>query len=535
MTNSTTPEERVTQLLAEYDADEMVLAELLCDRHPAQNVAFTIIDPDLSSTDLTYGELSERSKKVAAALVAMGVQPGDRVATLMGKSEAYVETVLGLWRAGAVHVPLFTAFAPAAIALRLMGSDTKIVITDPDQSSKLEPGEDMPADAPWQTVIAGQIPGYDTSDPAEAPVVTCTGSTEFVRLFTSGTTGDPKGVPIPVRAIASFQTYLEYGLYVTEDDVFWNAADPGWAYGLYYAIITPMAAGRRSLLLHAGFSPELTWKVASTFGVTNLAAAPTVFRSLRSAGLPIPEDLAIRRMTSAGEPLNPEMVTWAEQTLGTAIHDTYGQTELGMCGINGWHPDVAGPVQEGSMGRPQPGWTMTVLKNSADEIAEPGESGRIAVDLEKTPAMWFTGYVDAPEKTAERFSRDGRWYITGDAGRRDEDGYIYFAARADDVIIMAGYRISPFEVESVLVGDPNVVESAVIGVPDELRGEVVEAYVVLKPGVQGDDALVASLQQRVKNKLAAHVFPRRIHFVDELPKTPSGKIQRFVLRERAAG
>ena len=535
MTDRTTPEGRVAQLLEEYDGTEMVLADLLCDRHPDDDVAFTIIEPDLSSTDLTYGELAERSKRVAAALVALGVQPGDRVGTLMGKSAAYVETVLGLWRAGAVHVPLFTAFAPAAIALRLEGSGAKLVIADPDQRRKLDPGEDMPADAPWQTVVAGEIPGVDSADPADAPVVTCTGDTEFVRLFTSGTTGDPKGVPIPVRAIASFQTYQEYGLYVTEDDVFWNAADPGWAYGLYYAIITPMASGRRSLLLHAGFSPELTWQVASTFGVTNLAAAPTVFRSLRSADVPIPQDLAIRRMTSAGEPLNPEMVTWAEENLGAAIHDTYGQTELGMCGINGWHPDIQEPVREGSMGRPQPGWTMTVLKNSADVIAEPGESGRIAVDLEKTPAMWFTGYVDAPDKTAERFSKDGRWYITGDAGRRDEDGHIYFAARADDVIIMAGYRISPFEVESVLVGDPAVFESAVIGVPDELRGEVVEAYVVLRPGFEGSDELVASLQQRVKNKLAAHVFPRRIHFVDDLPKTPSGKIQRFLLRERAAG
>lgn len=528
-----TPDARVRELLDTWTQPDLDLAGLLCDRHPADAVAFTIVQQDLSSVDLTYGELGERSRRAAAAFAAMGVEPGDRVATLMGKSEEYVVTVLGLWRAGAVHVPLFTAFAPPAIALRLEGSAAKVVVCDAGQRAKLEPGEDMPADAPWQVVTAGELPGFDTADPADAPQVSRNGDTEFVRLFTSGTTGTPKGVPIPVRAVASFQIYLEYGLHVTEDDVFWNAADPGWAYGLYYAIIAPMAAGRRSLLLQAGFSPELTWRVLSEYGVTNLAAAPTVFRSLRSGGLPVPEDLALRAITSAGEPLNPEMVTWARDNLGVEIHDTYGQTELGMCGINGWHPDVKAPVREGSMGRPQPGWAMTVLQNLADEPAAPGEAGRVAIDLHNSPGMWFTGYVDAPEKTAERFTDDGRWYLTGDAGTMDEDGYIFFSARDDDVIIMAGYRIGPFEVESVLVTDPAVAEAAVVGVPDELRGEVVEAYVVLAPGASPSDELATSLQQRVKNKLAAHVYPRTVHFVDELPKTPSGKIQRFVLRERA--
>lgn len=525
------PDARVSELLDTFDRPELDLAELLCDRHPADAVAFTVVQSDLSSVDLTYGELAERSRRFAAGLAAMGVEPGDRVATLMGKSLDYVVTVLGLWRAGAVHVPLFTAFAPPAIRLRLEGSDAKVVISDPGQRSKLDPGEDMPADAPWQVVTPDEVPDADAAD---APAVTSSGGTEFVRLFTSGTTGAPKGVPIPVKAVASFVTYLEYGLHVTEDDVFWNAADPGWAYGLYYAIIAPMAAGRRSLLLQAGFSTDLTWQVLSTFGVTNFAAAPTVFRSLRSAGGELPADLRIRRMTSAGEPLNPEMVAWSTEKIGVPIHDTYGQTELGMCVVNGWHPDIAGPVKEGSMGRPQPGWTMAVLKNLSDELAGPGEVGRVAVDLPNSPGMWFTGYVDAPDKTAERFSADGRWYVTGDAGSMDEDGYIFFSSRDDDVIIMAGYRIGPFEVESVLVSDPSVAEAAVVGMPDELRGEVVEAFVVLAPGAEASEELAESLKQRVKKKLAAHAYPRTIHFVDELPKTPSGKIQRFVLRERAS-
>jgi acetyl-CoA synthetase len=229
------------------------------------------------------------------------------------------------------------------------------------------------------------------------------------------------------------------------------------------------------------------------------------------------------------------MVSWAEQTLGVPIHDTYGQTELGMCVVNGWHPDIAGPVKEGSMGRPMPGWSMAVLQNLADEPAPAGELGRVAVDLAHSPGMWFSGYVDAPDKTAERFSADGRWYLTGDAGTMDEDGYIFFSARDDDVIIMAGYRIGPFEVESVLVTDPSVAEAAVVGMPDELRGEVIEAFVVLAPGATASDELAASLQRLVKTKLAAHAYPRTVHFVEELPKTPSGKIQRFVLRGRGTG
>lgn len=526
-----TPDDRVRELLDSWTGDELDVAELLCDRHPSDAVAFTIVQPDLTARDLTYGELGERSRRAAAAFAALGVGAGDRVATLMGKSEEYVVTLLGLWRAGAVHVPLFTAFAPPAIALRLHGADAKVVVADTDQRPKLEPGaDDIPADAPWQVVTAGDLPEADAAD---APRIPRSGDAELIRLFTSGTTGTPKGVPIPVRAVASFQTYLEYGLHVTEDDVFWNAADPGWAYGLYYAITAPLAAGRRSLLLQAGFSPELTWQVLSTYGVTNFAAAPTVFRALRSGGVEIPSDLRLRRITSAGEPLNPEMVAWAEANLGVAIHDTYGQTELGMCVNNGWHPDVAGPIKEGSMGRPQPGWSLAVLEETSDEPAAPGEQGRVAVDLEHSPGMWFTGYVDAPEKTAERFSPDGRWYLTGDAGSMDSDGYIFFSARDDDVIIMAGYRIGPFEVESALLGDSRVAEAAVVGVPDELRGEVVEAYVVLAPGAEETASLAEELKQRVKGQLAAHAYPRRIHVVEELPKTPSGKIQRFVLRERA--
>jgi acetyl-CoA synthetase len=540
----TTPARRMDDLLATYADPAACVADLLGDRHPARKVAFSVVEGDLSTRDLTHGELREQSQRFAAALAALDVQPGDRVATLMGKSADLVVALMGIWRRGAVHVPLFTAFAPPAIALRLAGSAAKVVIADAGQSSKLLPGEDIPAGAPWRVVVAGgpgasgtelafaELLGAYQPDDLRAEAVAVGGEGELVRLYTSGTTGTPKAVPIPVRAIASFVMYLEYGLGVQPDDVYWNAADPGWAYGLYYGIIAPLAASQRNILLRAGFSPGLTYQVLSALKVTNFAAAPTVYRALRSDPGPVPGDLMLRRCSSAGEPLNPDVITWSQAALGVPVHDTYGQTELGMAVINGWHPDVASPLKPGSMGRAMPGWSIEVLHNDRDDIAPAGMPGRVAVDLRHSPLMWFTGYVDAPGQTAERFSPDGRWYYTGDAASKDDDGYLFFSSRDDDVIIMAGYRIGPFDVESVLMSHPDVAEAAVVGVPDQLRGEVLEAFVVLRPAIAPSDELARDLQQLVKRKFAAHAYPRTVHFTSELPKTPSGKIQRFILRNQ---
>ncbi|MBF6081054.1 AMP-binding protein [Nocardia cyriacigeorgica] len=533
------PNARVRELLECYDRADASAAWLLCDRHPADAVAFTVIDSDLSSTDLTYGQLRAKSERFAAALARLGVEPGDRVATLMAKSEDLVVALLGIWRRGAVHVPLFTAFAPPAIAFRLAASGASIVITDPDQASKLAPGDDIPADPLWRVIVTGDDPAPDalrmrdlmTADAAVEPAVAVGGDGLLVQLFTSGTTGTPKGVPIPVRALASFHAYQEFALDVRPDDVFWNAADPGWAYGLYYAILGPLASGIRSLLLHAGFSPALTWQVMDTFGVTNFAAAPTVYRALRADSATAPK-LRLRRASSAGEPLTPEVVAWSADTLGVAVRDHYGQTEHGMVICNAWHDYLNTEAPAGSMGRSLPGWACAVLADDADVEAPTGQLGRIAIDTERSPLLWFLGYLDAPERTAQRYTPDGRWYLTGDAGSQDADGFFHFSARDDDVIIMAGYRIGPFEVESVLVMHEDVAEAAVVGLPDELRGEVLEAFVVLREGVTGSAELEAELQTLVKKKFAAHAYPRRVHFVPSLPKTPSGKVQRFLLRQQ---
>ncbi|MCX5599308.1 AMP-binding protein [Streptomyces phaeochromogenes] len=538
--SATDPLDRVQELVTLYSDPHASVAHLLCDGHPSDAVAYTVIEPDLSATVLTYGRLRTESERFAAALADLGVGPGDRVATLMGKSVDYLVALLATWRLGAVTVPLFTAFAPPAIALRLLASDAKVVVCDATQRSKLEPGDDIPADAKWQVVVSagagnagdlrfGEL--LDTHEPGH-PAAALGGDAPLVHIFTSGTTGRPKGVVVPAAAIAGFRLYAEFGCGVSEDDVFWNAADPGWAYGLYFGVIASLSMGVPSVLLNSGFSAELTWQVMDDFKVTNFTAAPTVYRSLRASGVPVPDGLALRCASSAGEPLTPEVNAWAEEAFGIQVHDHYGQTEAGMLVNNHQFQALRRPVRPGSMGHPMPGWSLRVLDEDRDEIAPVGTVGRIAADLAASPLAWFHGYEGDPAKSAEKFSADGRWYYTGDVGRVDEEGYFHFSSRDDDVIIMAGYRIGPFEVESVLVTHPAVVECAVVAAPDEVRGEVLEAFVVLQDGIDASDQLAVELQQLVKKRFAAHAYPRTVHFADKLPKTPSGKIQRFVLRQQ---
>jgi acetyl-CoA synthetase len=530
----TTPHVRVAQLLDRYTTPEACLARLLCDDHPADRVAFTVVEPDLSTHDLSYGRLRVQSERCATTLATLGVGRGDCVGVLMSKSEELIIALMAIWRLGAVHVPLFTAFAPPAIAMRLSVSAAKVVIVDGDQRAKLDPSEDVPADAPWRIVTVGgdRCDGdlsFDDLLGSEraAETVAVGGDAPFIMVFTSGTTGTPKGVPTPLRALAHMVAYMEYGFDVRPQDVYWNAADPGWAYGLFYAIVAPLAMGQRSILLHAGFSTDLAWQVLAELKVTNFAAAPTVYRALRNA--PARSGMELRCASSAGEPLTPDLIPWAEATLGVPIRDHYGQTELGMVVVNGWHPDIRRDIKPGSMGHPMPGHNVAVLREDCDEPAGTGTLGRVAVDT-TAPLFAFPGYHNASERTAERMTADGRWYVTGDSATCDEDGALFFSSRDDDVIIMAGYRIGPFDVESVLVTHPDVAEAAIIGAPDDARGEVLEAFVVLRPGVTASQQLTEELQQLVKTKFAAHAFPRTVHYADALPKTPSGKIQRFLLR-----
>lgn len=542
-----TPLDRGLELLAQYSAPAACAAEILCDRHDPDQVAFTLVDADLSGTDLRYGELRAESTAVAAGLAGLGVGPGDRVATLLGKGREYLVTVLAIWRLGAVHVPLFTAFAPAAIAERLEISRAKVVVCDPLQRPKLDPA-DGATRRDWRVVLVRE-PGQDGGAPTDVdfaalaatpvttdPTAAMGGDAPMVLIYTSGTTGRPKGVVLPLRALATWQVYLEYGLYVTPDDVYWCVADPGWTYGLYSAVLAPMAAGRRSLFVRSQFHPATAWQVLGAWQVTNVTAAPTVYRAMRAAAGPSPGDLAVRRAASAGEPLTAEVNQWAPAALGAPVHDHYGQTEAGMLICNHHHPGLGRPLRAGSMGHSAPGWSGVVLHQERDEPVPPGTPGRIAFDLAASPMAWFDGYLDEPEKSAEKFTADRRWYLTGDTGSCDEDGYLWFKGRDDDVILMAGYRIGPFDVESVLLAHPAVAECAVIAVPDEIRGEVIEAFVVVRgsaPTGPDDQARLADeLRQWVRSRYAAHAYPRTVHFIPELPKTHSGKVQRHLLRRQ---
>ena len=492
--------------------------------------------------NLSYGELKTQSTLIANGLKKRGIKRGDRIATLMGKSKEYIITLLAIWRIGAVHVPLFTAFSPPAITLRVNGSNSKIVFCDQKQQSKLKPSDDFAPQSKLDVITTAsfeQTPNWadrwedllDTNAPVEEEVG-LDPDAAIIHIFTSGTTGEPKGVSLPVKALACIEAYAEFAYDLRQTDIFWNAADPGWAYGLYCGILATLTTGTPAILFEGGFSAQATIEIIEKQKITNFAAAPTVYRSLRADGVEISAQHQLRCLSSAGEPLTPEINEWAKAFFGLSVHDHYGQTETSMVINNYHHPDLKTNLRDGSMGKVMPGWSATVLKNNEDIPEKLGVPGRVAFIIDKSPFSWFTGYIGNPKKSAEKFSKDKKYYLTGDTGSVDKDGYFYFSTRDDDVIIMAGYRIGPFEVESALSTHNAVAECAVIATPDKVRGEVIEAFVVLMPGTEKSDQLTEDLQRWVKTNFAAHAYPRNITYVGELPKTPSGKIQRFVLREQ---
>jgi acetyl-CoA synthetase len=354
-----------------------------------------------------------------------------------------------------------------------------------------------------------------------------TAADPFLLLFTSGTVGHAKGVAVPLQALLSFLAYMRFGIGLRDEDAFWNVADPGWAYGLYYAVVGPLLLGHATIFYEGSFSVESTYRILAKRRVTNLAAAPTAYRLLLAAGEE-PARLVrgrLRTASSAGEPLNPEVIRWFEENIGCSIQDHYGQTELGIAIGNS--DAFRYERRPGSMGLPLPGFRAVLLDDQFQELG-PNRVGQVAIDRAQSPLYWFAGYWQQ-ETTA---CYHGPYYLTGDTAELAEDGNFSFVGRADDLITSAGYRIGPFDVESCLIEHPAVAESAVVGKPDPERTELVKAFIVLRPGVDASADLATELQQFVKQRLAAHAYPREIEFVDDLPKTPSGKIQRFALRQR---
>ena len=505
-----------------------------CDRHAdGDGIALRWVGGPDEEESWTFAMLRDAAARFAGVLVEAGVRPGDRVGGLLPRIPELLVTILGTWRAGAVYQPLFTAFGPKAIAHRLATAGTRLIVTDVANRAKLADVDGCPP----TLVVGAATHGLPDNDFAAAldrclatfaPVMR-TADDPFLMMFTSGTTGPAKAVMVPIRALVAFVGYLRDAVGLRACDRFWNLADPGWAYGLYYAVAGPLAMGCATAF-HAGpFTAENTFRVIKRLGITNLAGSPTAFRLLMAAG-PGPAEAIdghLRVVSSAGEPLNGEVIRWFRTHLGVTIHDHYGQTELGMVLCN--HHALDHPVHQGSAGFAVPGHRVVVVDDVLRELP-PGHPGTLAVDRARSPLFWFAGYYELPTPALR-----GDYYLSGDTVERGVDGAFSFVGRDDDVITSSGYRIGPFEVESALLEHAAVVESAVIGKPDPVRTEIVKAVVVLAEGVVPNAALVEELQRHVRERLSAHAYPREIAFVADLPKTPSGKLQRFLLRNAEVG
>lgn len=504
----------------------------MCDRwaDDPERVALYHEGLDGTSTVMTFAELRDASARFANYLRSQGIGKGERVAGLLPRSPELLVVILGTLRAGGIYQPLFTAFGSGAISYRVERAGTRLVVTDAANYPKLNDVDNCPPvlcvkPDPDQNVRDFQAAMDEQSDQFEP--VNILGTDPFLQMFTSGTVGKSKGVAVPARALLGIYVYMRDAIGLLPEDNFWNVADPGWAYGLYYAIVGPLMMGLATHLNEQGFTPESTYDMIRKYKITNFAAAPTAYRLLKANDqvLPEGESLGLRVASSAGEPLNPEVISWVTRRHGCQVLDHYGQTETGMTCCN-FHA-YKHPLKPGSMGYSAPGHRVVALNGQFEEVGE-NEIGQLAVDVEQSPLFFFDGYT-----WSEKNPFHGRYYLTGDMALAHGDGSFSFSGRDDDIITTAGYRVGPADVESTLIEHPAVAESGVVAKPDAKRGSVIKAYVVIKPDYNPDEELRVALQELVKNRLSAHAYPREIEFVDELPKTPSGKIQRFILRNQA--
>jgi acetyl-CoA synthetase len=484
----------------------------------------------------TYFDLSRLSSRLASALRRLGIGRGDRVAALMPRvPEAFV-TSLAVWRLGAVFVPLFTGFGPDALRHRLSASGTRAIVTEARYREVL--GHGLHADVPVIVVAGEQGRGLQRGDlsfwteveagvPSLAAVET-RAEEPCTLMFTSGTTGPPKGCVIPHASLVGLFPFVEHVLALGAGDLLWSTADPGWAFGLFTTGTVPMALGFPRLVYEGDFNARAWWQLAERCQVTHLTGAPTAYRALVAAGAEAigGRRLAITRATSAGEPLNPEPIRWLGEHAGFEVYDSYGLTENGM--VIGNPRSVPHRLKPGAMGFALPGFDVRLVDGAGEDVKD-GETGTIVV--RRNPWFLSNGYWDMDAEWARRWQDD--WFVTGDAAYRDEDGYLWFVGRNDDVIVTSGMNVGPFEVESALVSHASVAEAAAIGVPDARKGHAVRAYVALRAGLTGSPELAAELQTLVRERIGRHAAPRDVEFVASLPRTESGKIQRALLRGQA--
>lgn len=482
---------------------------------------------------LTFAEVSRKSSRIAAAMRAAGLRPGDRVIIVIGREPAWWLGMIGLIRAGIVAVPGTTLLTPKDFKFRIDHGGITGVIVDTAGAEKVD---QIRAECPQLKtfIVAGEArPGWlglnDILDkPATPPKVHTRSTDPCLVFFTSGTTGPPKMVlhthaSYPLGHAVTGKVWLD----LKPTDLHWNLSDTGWAKAAWSSLFGPWSQGSAVFVQQptAKFDAEATLDVLRRFPITTFCAPPTVYRQLVRLDLTVAPFKALRHAVAAGEPLNPEVIAIWKESTGMTIHDGYGQTESTI--LVGNFPGAK--VKPGSMGLPAPGFEIDVIGDDLEPLP-PRTEGEIAVRVKPTrPLGLFVEYEKNPEENASKFRGD--YYLTGDRAIRDEDGYFWFVGRSDDVILSAGYRIGPFEVESALIEHPAVLESAVVAAPDPERYEIVKAFIVLRPGFQASDALAREIQDHVKRVTAPYKYPREIEFVETLPKTISGKIRRVELRQ----
>ncbi|GAA5215219.1 acetate--CoA ligase [Corallincola platygyrae] len=495
--------------------------------------------------DISYLKLKQQTARFSSVLGRLGVEVGDTVFGLCGRVPQLYYAVLGSLKFGAVFSPLFSAFGPEPVKARMTIGDARVLVTSHALYKKkvLPWREEMPGLKHVLLYgIKGELPdncidldsAMAEADP-DFPVRACDDEQLALLHFTSGTTGKPKGVMHVHAAVAYHKLSGCFALDLRPEMVFWCTADPGWVTGTSYGIISPLCHRTTLIIDEQEFDAEHWYQVLAEHKVNIWYTAPTAIRMLMKAGAELVEqyDLsALQFMASVGEPLNPEAVRWSQQTFGMPFHDNWWQSETGGIMIANFASE---PVRPGSMGQPMPGVTAAVVERHEDGHVTPiGENNKVGELALKPgwPSM-FRGYLNEQARYDKCFV-DG-WYLSGDLAMRDEDGYFWFVGRADDVIKSSGHLIGPFEVESTLMEHPSVAEVGVIGVPDETAGQLVKAYVALKPGNAPDEALTKSLMAHARKRLGAAVAPREILFRENLPKTRSGKIMRRLLKARELG
>lgn len=486
----------------------------------------------------TFRELDEKSNQLANALANSGIERGDRVAVVVPQKPANPLTHFACWKIGAISLPLSVLFGDEAMEYRLNDSGAKAVVAD---TAVLDTIEDVRGACPdLETVVSVDaessnddiVPFGEFYEPesAEFVIAETDANTPAIIIYTSGSTGPPKGVlhthGLWLGHCPAFYMYFERDV---EDSVFWTPADWAWI-GALGDVVFPAWHYGRPLVSYpmGGFDREKAYELLQEFNITDSFLPPTAIRMMMDVEKPTEQyELSLKAICSGGEPLTPEILEWADDELeGVAVNELYGQTEANLLVTNcrDWFP-----AQAESMGKPVPGHNVAIVDEETGEQQAAGEVGMIAVKHGDDPVI-FKEYWNKPEKTKK--ARRGEWHLTGDLGYKVADGYFWFKSRDDDVIITSGYRVGPGEVESAILEHPDVQQVGVIGVPDDRRGEIIKAFVQPTTGVSGDDQLRNEIQDRVRNRLAKYEYPREIEFVESLPQTTTGKIQRKKLRER---